>query len=380
MKAKLSLITSQRVSENGYPVVLELTHLKFRKRKTITHAFIEHWDASKNLPLKTHPFYNTIVPDLLTVQSKMALVNLGGLQLNEAVALLFGVVVPDDVSFYNEALKLCDGTRNGKLYKTVLNSFNTVFPGVFCGDITSEMAKRYMRVLLQTNKANGVHTYMRTLNALFNRVSSKPNPFKGVRPRKEKTVNKGLMVGDVIKIRDTQIIPNKFDGQNTVESINYDRYYWLLMFYLGGIDMVDLAMLRYDHHVINGRIEFYRNKGGTNAFVSNKIFDCAREILAHFDCKPYLVPIYKYADYNSFLGRFNKRFAKNTKPWELTRKPLTKSARYTFINIAKDLLIDERITMEIVGHSQRHTHSIYTGNFTHAVRDEAHGRIIGLTI
>ena len=61
---------------------------------------------------------------------------------------------------------------------------------------------------------------------------------------------------------------------------------------------------------------------------------------------------------------------------QLSKKPLSKSARATFIDRAQQLLIDERITMEIVGHTQQSVHSIYTDEFPLHVRDEAHLKII----
>ena len=150
----------------------------------------------------------------------------------------------------------------------------------------------------------------------------------------------------------------------------------MLMFYLGGIDAVDLAQLRYDHHVANGRIKFTRAKGGTNAFINNKLFDPALRILDRFSCYPYLVPIYKYSSQNDFISNMNDRFYSRLLDLNLTRRPLTKSARYSFINRAQQLLIDERITAEIVGHKRKTTTSIYSNSFPLEVRDQAHAKII----
>jgi hypothetical protein len=150
------------------------------------------------------------------------------------------------------------------------------------------------------------------------------------------------------------------------------------MFYLGGIDFIDLAHLRYDKHIINGRVQFKRFKGGTDASVNNKMFDCVFEILSKFECYPYLVPIYKRADYKSYLRKVNGYFKSRTIDLSLERIPKTKSARYSFINRAQQLLIDERITMEIVGHSKKSVHSIYTNEFPLSVRDQAHEKIINL--
>jgi len=251
-----------------------------------------------------------------------------------------------------------------------------VMGDVTIADITPKLAHSYMDALLKYNTPNGVHTYMRTLNAIYNKLSEDKNPFKGVRPKKVKTENKALNVDDVKKLATTRTLRHKFDGQNTNESINHFRYYWLLMFYLGGIDMVDLAQLRYDRHVVNGRVQFNRNKGGTSVRVNNKIFKLAADLLKLFDCRPYLVPIYKYKNHNDFVSYFNEKFCERVTDMELSKRPLSKSARYTFITRAQQLLIDERITIELVGHAQQSTHSIYTDEFPLDVRDAAHEKII----
>jgi hypothetical protein len=72
----------------------------------------------------------------------------------------------------------------------------------------------------------------------------------------------------------------------------------------------------------------------------------------------------------------NDRFYSRLLDLNLTRRPLTKSARYSFINRAQQLLIDERITAEIVGHKRKTTTSIYSNSFPLEVRDQAHAKII----
>ncbi|MEE9361167.1 MAG: hypothetical protein V3U92_01055 [Cellulophaga sp.] len=53
-----------------------------------------------------------------------------------------------------------------------------------------------------------------------------------------------------------------------------------------------------------------------------------------------------------------------------------KTPRYTFINRAQELLVDERITAQIVGHKSKSTTSIYTNNFSLVAQDEAHLKIV----
>lgn len=375
MKAKITLLKINKDKQNRFPVCVELVHKQQRKRKTIAYALPQNWDFENNQLLKTHPFFNVLHPVILDYKSKIFKVNLGNYNFDDAVNVLFDNVKAGD-TFYNLALTLVDDSTNGKLYQTVLNSFNAFAPGIVLDAITPDKAEKYMQTLLKTNRANGVHTYMRTLTAIYSKLSTDKNPFTGIRPKKVVTAKKCLSEDDLKKLIYTRTLVSKYDKHNTTDTVNYPRYYWMLLFYLGGIDFVDLANLRYDKHVVNGRLQFNRFKGGTDAFINNLIPDPAWEILSLFDCKPYLVPIYKYQDYNSYLNKCNKYLNDRTIDLQLSKKPLSKSARATFIDRAQQLLIDERITMEIVGHTQQTVHSIYTDEFPLHVRDEAHLKII----
>lgn len=377
MKASLIFRTSVKITDYGYPIAIKLSHKQKRVHKTIAHSKLQHFDQGKLEPLKSHPDYDTVFPLVLRAKETIHQVNTGNYSFAQASYVLFDIEPSTNIAFYEAGLRLCDNSTNGQLYLTVLNAFNALYPNLLVSDITPAVAKNFMRRRLENFRPNGVHTYLRTLSTIFEKLDTDlPNPFKGVRPKLTKTRQKTLTNRDLKKIFYTCTIKHRFDGRNTNEQLNHYRYYFMLLFYLGGIDMVDLARLRYDEHVIDGRIVFTRHKGGTDALINNKIFAPAAEILAKFDCRPYLVPIYKYKNYRTFLGNFDRRFSMRLEDLELTTKPLTKSPRYTFINRAQQLLIDQRITEEIVGHVSQRTHSIYTDEFPLAVRDKAHKKII----
>lgn len=377
MKASLKLQLSEKPNAQGYPVykILRASGKKPLK-KTICRCQPCHWNDIDKILTREHPDYDLIIAGVLNVKSVIASINLGLFDYETAKEKLFGKIKRQTTSFYDAALVLCTEDSTGRLYRTVVNSFESACPGVATSEITKQHAKDYLAAILTSQTNNGAHTYMRTLQAIFNKISDLPNPFKGVRPKLIDTVSKDLTTEDLRRIFTTRTYKHKFDGRNTNDTINYYRYYYMLMFYLGGIDAVDLAQLRYDEHVSNGRIQFRRAKGGTSAMVNNKIFDEAAEILQYFDCYPYLVPLYKYKRHKDFVSNMNDRLGETLKDLKLTRKPLSKSARYTFINRAQELLIDERITAELVGHKRKTTTSIYTKNFPLVVRDEAHKRII----
>lgn len=380
MKASLKILLSEKPNKDGYPVYKILYAASYgSKKKKLFRTHAEHWNSKTKQITPNHPYFDLLIGDLLNVKSNIAEINTGRCSYDEAVQLLFGESKKEYKSFYLAGCGLVDGTTNGKLYQTVLNSFNSVYPNIDIKSITPNHALNYMNISMRNMKPNGVHTYMRTLNAIFNKVAlGEANPFKGIRPTKEKTASKHLNDNQLKRLFYTRTIKSKFDGKNTVDSVNYYRYYFMLMFYLGGIDAIDLANLRYDEHVVDGRIQFYRFKGGTNVFVNNKILPEASAILKKFKCYPYLVPIHKYKSQNDFTSNMNDRLNNSIKDLRIGFRVLTKGARYSFINRAQQLLIDERITMEIVGHAQQSTHSIYTNEFPLQVRDKAHAKIIEL--
>lgn len=376
-------MVKDRKTANGYPVNVFLREAgRPPKKRVLLHTEIEHYNTVTGMLMPTHPNYNVLIAGFLEVKNKVVLVNCGNYSYDQALKLLFEPDKKISAVFYEAGLLECGKMTDGSasIYKTALNSFKTMYPGIMVLDITPNKVKRYMDALLLVNKPNGVHTYLRKLSTLYKRVSDSKNPFTGIRPKKVKTPKKSLLDADLLKLFTTRTIIIKGDYKNTRETINHYRYYYMLMFYLGGIDIVDLAHLRYDKHVFGGRLQFYRQKGGTNAYVNNKLFPQALGLLKKFDCYPYLVPIYKYKTHHEFVNNMNSRLFERTKDLELSRKPLTKSARYSFINRAQQLLIDQRITMEIVGHEQQTVHSIYTDNFPLKVRDEAHERIIDLPV
>jgi integrase len=377
MKASIKFQVSEKQNANGFPVYKVLRASgKTALKKTMFRCLPQHWNYKTNLITTEHPNYDLLIADLLNVKSAMASVNLGLYSYEDAKEKLFGAQKKQSTQFYKAAWVLVDDTSNGSLYGTVLNSFNTACPGVGISEITKSHAENYLKAILNHQTANGAHTYMRTLQSLFTKISDLENPFRGVRPKLVDTPSKDLSTEDLRRIFTTRTFKHKFDGRNTNETINYYRYYYMLMFYLGGIDAVDLAQLRYDKHVINGRVQFTRAKGGTSVMVNNKICTEALELLKHFSCYPYLVPLYKYKRHKDFVSNMNERLTATLKDLHLSRKPLSKSARYSFINMAQDLLIDERITAQLVGHKRKSTTSIYTRNFPISVQDEAHLKII----
>lgn len=372
------------LTSKGFPIVFYLT--KDSKEFTILsgfHAFKEHWDVSNALPLKNHPDYIEIL-NYLDLK-KLVLKKLLALSKERAINFHFArqfLMSNDSEIFYKEGMKLAE-KWNKRTYKVALDSFQSYFPDYAFEMIDTSIAKKYMALLKDTparnsgkeRKANGIRSYMNTLTAIWNHLEKPRNPFSKIRPGYAPTKNKALTVADLVKIKN-----NDYPIHLNSEFGGIKRYldYFLLCFYLGGLDLIDLKNLRYDENVVNGRIEFVRCKGGTNVFVSNIIPHQAWEILKTYDCQPFLIPLGHAKKYHNFIPNISSKLKGVQEKLGLSKKPYSKSPRYTFITLAQQKLIDERITIEIVGHSQQSTHSIYKDEFPYEVRDAAHLEIISL--
>lgn len=378
MRGKIKIDTRKNVlNKDGYPIVFYLT--KDSKEKTIRTGYRskkEHWNAANALPTKKHPEFIAIINYLdkkkiilarIIERSKLEPVNFKDAEweLNQQ----------DSDVFYSMGLTV-NGSRT---YKIALNSFNKYFPKYTFSEITKKVVRDYMEILLtipvngKPRSPNGVISYLNTLTAIWNKLDKQNNPFSGIRPKAMKTKNKALSDEDMLKVINHKLNPHyNSNGGGTYNYLNY----FLLCFYLGGMDLGDLVKMRYDKNVVDGRLEFRRSKGGTNVFVSNIITSQAKYILSQYDCKPYLIPLSQSNNYKNFIPNMSRVLPSIQSKLGLSKLPYSKAPRYTFITRAQNLLIDERLVVEIVGHSETSTHSIYKDAFPKHIRDKAHIQII----
>jgi hypothetical protein len=386
MRGKIRIDGRKNVlTAKGYPIIIYLTQ-RGEKPKTILtgyHTFKEHWNKDNALPTKKHPDYYNLLDylQIKKIELKKLLDNakVNIIPLHEAEKMLSNVSTG---VFYTDAMNIAKDLS--RPYQIPLNSFNKYFPNYPYEAITEHTTKEYVRILINTpiitkntvkkRSANGVISYIDSLNALWNKLGKPNNPFSTVRPIATPTSNKDYTVEDLQKIKNGLHLLK--DKKRSICTQKQYMIYNLLCFYLGGIDLYYLKEMRYDKHVVNGRVEFYRKKGKKFVKVSNKIFPQAEKLLKEFDCYPYLVPLYQLKDYNSLIPNMSRDFDKIKNILGLSKKPYSKAPRYTFINRGQDLLIDERIMKQLVGHSQSSTHSIYKRELPYHIIDEAHKKII----
>lgn len=152
--------------------------------------------------------------------------------------------------------------------------------------------------------------------------------------------------------------------------------YFMLMFYLGGLDFIDIASLE-KKHFKNGRVKFERFKGGTYEIIDNKVFPEAQEIIDFFKSESsFILPIHK-SGYKNQRDKFTTNIRTKFENIGIESYVSSKSPRYSFIHIGnKELYLNRDIIKELVGHAQGDTHSIYEGKFPTHIKDQVHKQII----
>jgi site-specific recombinase XerD len=360
-------------TEKGYPIVVYVSkNYKTRHWRTGHFAKPSEWNEKLATPKSKHPQYTTLMGYLHSLKLRISNIlsdhKNNTLGLEEIKELLFK---KNYSRFYYAAMDSFPQGYKGTKWSAV-NSFNNFAHEVLFEEVTKDMVLKYRDHLLRKgNKPGGVDSYIRSLRAVWNDLSNEKNPFSGIKIHIPEKVNTVATETDLHILKSTDLgKPAPIGGY-----ANF-RNYWLLMFYLGGIDPEVLAKLRYDVHVINGRIIFNRDKGGSKTACSNLIPTEAMEILEQYNCAPYLVPIYKSSNYDVFRRNFSRRMKILSERLQLSTRLKPKSARYTFIDRAQQLLVDERVTAQIVGHKRKTTTSIYTNDFPLSVQDKYHKQII----
>jgi integrase len=382
------LLYKNSSTKNGFPLKLYVYENRKSRHYIPTgyYSFENDWDFNKGLPKNSHPNYRGI---LNYVYSKnLEINNLNSRIINENLSFnsIINLLTTDKnlnsfTDFWEDLYKEYDRRKLGKsvFYKETLSSFRLFQKDVQFDEINYLFLTKFKEFKYSKGcSSGGINTYLTAIRAVRNEAinrevfvpKSAKNPFSGMMEKKVKTKDKYFTIDEMRKIIPLLPVENKFNKR----AIPYENYF-LLCFYLGGIDFIDLANLRYDEHVKNGRIRFTRFKGGTNEFINNKIIPEAQAILDKYNCKPFLVDVHKY-QYNSMRANFGKRFGKWLESIGITSYFGTKTPRYTFIDLGKQLQLNRDVVKEIVGHASKDVHSIYEGIFSEPVKDEVHEKIV----
>ena len=194
------------------------------------------------------------------------------------------------------ALDIKEGTK--EIYRTTLSKVLS-FGGknLKMEDINLKWIHQFERFLAQTQGVNGRAIYLRSLRAVCNYAvhtnAIQQYPFQNFSIKQEPTRKRSVSV-DLFR---------KFLDYPTSAANKRYRDYFLLMFYLIGINSKDLLLARRDW-LVDGRLEYVRSK--THKKYSIKIEPEAEELLKRYAGRDYLLEAMDHCvHYKSFAHEMN---------------------------------------------------------------------------
>ncbi len=248
-------------------------------------------------------------------------------------------------------------------------------------DITVAWLKSFETKLRRDGLAvNSIARHLRDIRAVYNDAidydvaSLATYPFRRFKITHEATAKRSLTIEQLRQLRDYPCEPHQ----------EKYRDLFMLIFYLGGINMIDLLNLK---EITNGRIEYKRAK--TSTLYSIKVEPEAQAIIDKHRGKNYLLsPLDNYADHKNFLHRMNRNLQEigtvEILPGRGGKKKRTGIfpdlstywARHSWASIAAELEIPIETISAMLGHGVGSNVTAVYVAFNRKKIDDANRRVI----
>ena len=251
---------------------------------------------------------------------------------------------------------------------------------------TPERLKEYEDWLAgQQSSPNTISTYMRTLQAVYNRWMSpgiegyNPVLFKDVYTKVESRTKRALTAEQMEQLRNTDFSVLTLRQQQVLT-------YFLLMFMLRGMPFIDLAHLR-KSDLRNRRITYRRHKTGKLMVVD--VPPDAMRLLQKYRDKTdseYLFPLLHgglfmeehHHRYQETLRHFNRELARLMKQLLLGVSVSSYTARHTWATLAYHSGVPVGLISQSLGHSSIRVTMTYLKPFDAEVIDRINRQVISL--
>lgn len=403
MKIELKILKSKKETSAGFPLVFEISHKGNRKQKTIGFCKSNHFIDENKMISSLHPDYDILAPVIFDLKIKA---NRIVLQLENNIENAFKeLFYSEDIGIYFErfAQELIDEMNaiaekynkkndlvsrnriagNAKVYLNFLNQVRPFLKNKIISEIDYEMLNRFKNYQLGIgNSKNTVHQYLRTFRAIYNKAVLKHGVI-------DKKPFNGLFDGLKVKSYQNKKKYITKESFTIIEGVIWtekeQRYIdlWLLQFYFGGCDLIDLYYLP-KNMIRKGRIYFERGKTSTGLLIDLKIHPKAAALLDKFNNETeWLIDGRKdVKGYETFRGNYASTLKEMQVKYKIDVMPTggnigSKVARHSFAMIAKNLNLEPDLIRELMGHERDDVDQYYKDRFPEAVRDEALFRIIG---
>ena len=273
--------------------------------------------------------------------------------------------------------KFCEEERHPKNITASL-SMQEIF--------TPERLKEYEDWLAgQQSSPNTISTYMRTLQAVYNRWMSpgiegyNPVLFKDVYTKVESRTKRALTAEQMEQLRNTDFSVLTLRQQQVLT-------YFLLMFMLRGMPFIDLAHLR-KSYLRNRRITYRRHKTGKLMVVD--VPPDAMRLLQKYRDKTdseYLFPLLHgglfmeehHHRYQETLRHFNRELARLMKQLLPGVSVSSYTARHTWATLAYHSGVPVGLISQSLGHSSIRVTMTYLKPFDAEVIDRINRQVISL--
>jgi hypothetical protein len=397
-------------TQKGHPLKVRfLKDGKYYYTKALLYIQPENWDLKTKLPKKSQDYQfaltkkaslineeNFCVKNELTPDECKVVFEKGvdepeakEIELAKLKARIRELEMGQDKPFqevFNEYLSDLSQDASTLTKIRSVRQFFIFRPNIGINEISLEVCKDFVRWLQLKGVKNGAYAYMNQLGSVYTWSKGRKveNPFYLARPKLLEQKKKKPFSQEDIKL-----IENfKSDDEDLILRVKI----FLLQFYLGGIDLMDLGLLTYSKNYYRGRISFKRyknrNKRYGGSLIDIRVFPKAKEIMDSFKDGDRIVPSIPIPiinnevnkKYNTFLVGNNKPLRAVAKELGLNESISSKVSRNTFKTIGRvDLKLDNEILMNIQGHALTGVDKRYQDDFDYESQDSVHWQVINTT-
>ncbi|HJA14882.1 MAG TPA: site-specific integrase [Candidatus Butyricimonas faecavium] len=295
---------------------------------------------------------------------------------------------------YIVELEMSDRIKNARYYRCCMNclmdftngidvEFKSI-DGVFLNDYAT-----WMQVKKKLHK-NTIGNRLRGLKAIFNRaisdkvISENITPFKEFKVSKyrEETTKRAISKQDIERVINLDL--KSISDEKTFPFYDFARDIFIFSYLGCGINIVDIAFLKYANIIDNDRLQFRRSK--TKKIISFRLHPIAKEIIEKYRKKKhkqtdYVFPIFndeiqktmkeKYYKLDYQTRYVNKYLRKIGKHLNISLKLTSYVARHSFATVLKRSGVNTSIISEAMGHSSEKVTQVYLDSFENDQIDEA---------
>lgn len=397
--AKIILFTSKTLSTGMHPVVLRITFKRNRRYFTLPglQAAKDQWDdesgrfnprismdGNKKINLWESKACSAI--DLIKNQNQEFTFDRFEKRFFSS---LKNITVFGFIDKEIEQMKKDGRFSSHNVAKPLLSRLKEFHPKEFKFlDFDYSFLKGFQSHLANTCSTNGIAAYFRTLKALYNKAVNEGyadagiNPFKQVSIKKEATPKRALQKEQMAAIMNYKID----EGTRLFHSRNY----FVFSFLCRGMNFMDMAFLKWEENIKEGRIMYLRSKTrkeSTNYLsipIRGPIADILQYYRAHSLGNEYVFPIIKSGSGYNLLQqkqRINDMLKKTNKDLreicsadglkiQTTSEITFYVARHTWATVQKRSGTSTELIQEGLGHGNKIITETYLAQFESSVLDQ----------